>query len=203
MDANEAQKELATIRRIMESATQLTVLPGWAAVLGGAVALAGAAASAALLGSLDFADAAGLSDERRGALIALWVAVALIGIGFNVALSVRLARRRGISPWSRIFQLATYAMLPAVAAALMVSLHLARRGEWGTVPAVWMLLYGAAVWMASVLSIRAPGLVGAAFFVMGTVTLFWLQGIGVVMVAVSFGAVHIVYGVYLLRRFGA
>ena len=60
MNENEAVEQLATIRRIMESATQMTTLPGKAAVCGGVLALIGCGVSCWKMRSLDFAEMANL-----------------------------------------------------------------------------------------------------------------------------------------------
>ena len=203
MDANEATRELAAIRRIMESATQITVLPGWAAIIGGGLALTGCGATYALMGSADFAVMSGLEARTRAAVIALWVGIATAAVAIDVIMTVRLARRRGREPWSRLSQLAAYSMGPAVCAAVAIGLAVALRGEWGLLPGICMMLYGIAVWMAGILSIHAPGVLGLVFLLLGAVTLFWAAPVGLVMVGVTFGAGHVVFGAYLLARFGA
>lgn len=202
MDSNEAVEHLATIRRIMESATKLTVLPGWAAIAGGALALIGSAVSYLLMDSTGLAALSSMAAGRQMAVILLWVAVALAAVGLDIILTVRLARRHGKSPWSRLAQLAAYAMGPAILIALVLTVEFGMRNQWEPLPAVWMMLYGAAVWMASILSTRAPAVLAAAFIAAGVVTLFWAASISLIMIALTFGVGHVVYGVYLLKRFG-
>ncbi len=202
IEAREAAEHLAAIRRIMESATKITALPGKAALTGGALALGGCAGSYALMRSLDFAALAGLPASKRAAVIALWGGVGILAVLCDVVLSVRLARRNGRSPWSRLEQLALYAMGPCLGVALALTLALGARGDWGLAPGIWMMLYGAAVWMTGILSVRAPGILGAVFVAFGIATVFWVAPIALIMVALTFGAGHIAYGVYLLRRFG-
>lgn len=202
MEAREAAEHLAAIRRIMESATKLTVLPGKAAVIGGVLALAGCAATYAVMRSLDFATMSALTAEKRAVVIAIWGGVGILAVLVDVLLSVRLAQKFGKTPWSRIEQLAAYAMGPCVGVALVLTLALGRRGDWGMAPGIWMMLYGAAVWMTGILSVRAPGILGLGFLVAGVLTIFWLSPFGLAMIALTFGLGHIFYGAYLLRRFG-
>lgn len=202
IEAREAAEHLAAIRRIMESATKLTVLPGKAAVIGGVLALAGCAVTYLIMRSLDFAAMSALPAEKRAVVIAVWGGVGILAVLVDVLLSVGLARKSGRSPWSRLEQLAVYAMGPCVGVALVLTLALGARGDWGMTPGIWMMLYGAAVWMTGILSIRAPGLLGLAFLVAGVVTVFWLSPYGLAMIALTFGLGHILYGAYLLRRFG-
>ncbi len=202
MDAKEAAEQLQTIRRIMESATQITVLPGWAAIVGGLMAIAGCGVTYRILGSADFSQLGSLADAQVP-VIALWVGLGAVATLIDIFMTVRMARRKGKNPWSRLFQLATYAMGPSLLAAFAISLALVRRGEWGLLPGTWILLYGTAVWMAGILSIHAPRMLGLFFLVLGVVTLFWAAPVGLFMVGLSFGMAHVVFGVYLIRRFGA
>ncbi len=202
MDSNEAVEHLATIRKIMESATKLTVLPGRAAIAGGVLALVGSVISYRLLGGLSFGAAATMSARQQCAVAGLWMGVALIAVVVDILFTVRLAKKQGRSPWSRMGQLAAYTMGPAVLVASALTVSLTDHGLWEPLPAIWMMLYGVAVWMSSLLSTRAPGLLGLFFLFAGFATLMWAGPVALVMVALTFGAAHIVYGIYLLKRFG-
>jgi hypothetical protein len=65
-----------------------------------------------------------------------------------------------------------------------------------------MMLYGVALWMAGILSVRAPRTLGGVFFLAGVVTLFWASPAALAMVALTFGLAHVAYGIYLISRFG-
>ena len=202
MNEHEAMEHLATIRRIMESATQMTTLPGRAAICGGALALAACAATYWKMRSLDFAAMASLPANERAALITLWALIGVAGIGINILLTLRLARKRGVNPWSRLAQLAAYAMAPALLAATALSVTLIENGQWRLLAPTWMMLYGVALWMAGILSVRAPRVFGGVFFIAGVVTLFWAAPAALAMVALTFGLAHIAFGVFLISRFG-
>ena len=202
LNAKEAAEHLAAIRRIMESATQLTVLPGKAAIVGGLLALIASGITWRALGSWDFAEMGDIDAALRLRLVILWSAVAVLGIGFDVVMTLMAARKRGVSAWGRLSQLAAYAMGPCVVIGVVVTLAFALDGRWGMVPGIWMLLYGGAIWMTSLVSVRAPRVLGLVFFVFGVFTLFWVSPISLIMVAATFGLAHIVSGIYLLVRFG-
>ena len=202
MNENEAVEHLATIRRIMESATRMTTLPGKAAVSGGLLALIGCAVTYWKMRSLDFAEMAKLPPQDCHALVAMWALIAVAGIGINILLTLRLARRRGVNPWSRLAQLAGYAMAPALLAATALSVPLIGNGQWRLVAPTWMMLYGVALWMTGILSVRFPRTLGGVFFVAGVVTLFWAAPAALAMVALTFGLAHVVFGAFLISRFG-
>jgi hypothetical protein len=202
MNENEAVEQLATIRRIMESATRMTTLPGKAAVCGGVFALIGCVVTYWKMRSLDFAEMANLLPEDCHALVAMWALIAIAGIGVNILLTLRLARKRGVDAWSRLAQLAAYAMAPALLAATALSVTLIENAQWRLVAPTWMMLYGVALWMAGILSVRAPRMLGGVFFAAGIATLFWAAPAALAMVALTFGLAHVVFGIYLISRFG-
>jgi hypothetical protein len=202
MNENEAVEQLATIRRIMESATRMTTLPGKAAVCGGALALIGCGVTFWKLRSLDFAAMANLSPQDCHALVAMWALIAIAGIGVNILLTLRLARKRGVDAWSRLAQLAAYAMAPALLAATALSVTMIENAQWRLVAPTWMMLYGVALWMTGILSVRAPRTLGGVFFAAGVVTLFWAAPAALAMIALTFGLAHVVFGIFLISRFG-
>ncbi len=202
MDADEAGKHLATIRRIMESATQLTVLPGKAAIIGGLLALAGCVVTYCLMGSFDFHVMKDFDQAGRLHVLAVWVAVAVLGLVVDVVLTNLAAKKHNRRPWTRLAQMGAYAVGPAVVAGVALTVALALCGQWQMVPGVWIMLYGGAIWMASVMSIRAPRLLGLGFFIAGILSLFWASPIALIMIALTFGLGHIVFGAYLLVKFG-
>ena len=202
MESKEALENLATIRKIMESATQLTVMPGAAAIAGGVLALIGCVGTYFAMRSVDFAQMAQMTTNKQLGLIGMWVGLGILAVVIDIAVSVRLAKKQDSNPWTRLGELTAYIMAPAFLAALIISIALWQRGEWRMAPAIWMMLYGVAIWMTSILSLRAPKVLGLAFFLAGVVTLFWAAPIGLIMVGCTFGLGHILLGAYLLARFG-
>ncbi len=202
MDPKEAVEQLVTIRRIMESATELTVLPGAAAAGGGLLSLGGCVLTYTILHSFDFAQLGQASKGIRASVIALWVGIGLLGVVLDLVLVARRARRRGKNPWYRLGQLAARVMGPAVVAALAVSLALAFHNLWGLIPGVWMLLYGSAVWTTGLLSVHNPGALGLVFVGGGVAALLLAPAYSLLLVGLTFGVAHIAYGLYARSRFG-
>ena len=59
---------------------------------------------------------------------------------------------------------------------------------------------GTGVYTAGLFSIRPPRVLGITFLVLGIVALLCFPGYGVVSAALSFGLLHIVFGLYILRK---
>ena len=65
---------------------------------------------------------------------------------------------------------------------------------------VWMMLYGTGVYTAGLFSLRPPRILGLTFIAMGIVALLAFQDFGVVSASLSFGLLHIVFGLYIIRK---
>jgi hypothetical protein len=65
---------------------------------------------------------------------------------------------------------------------------------------VWMMLYGTGVYTAGLFSVRSPRILGLTFLALGVVALLFFPEYGVVSAAVSFGLLHIVFGLYILQK---
>jgi hypothetical protein len=202
LDPLEAARDLASIRQIMESARRVTVLPGDAAILGGVLALIGCGVTYSWTKSFDFGALDYTAGVSRGRIIALWLGIAVLGVLGDIVLTCRSAHKRGAPPWPRLGQMAAYAVGPAVIVGLLLTVALARAGQWGMVPGMWGIVYGSALWTSGVMSVHSPGILGAALVIAGALALFCLTAWALLVVGLVFGIGHIIFGIYLLTRFG-
>jgi hypothetical protein len=67
---------------------------------------------------------------------------------------------------------------------------------------VWLLLYGAAVACGGAFSVRAVPIMGWFFIVFGAVAFFIPAGFGNSMMALSFGLLHVVFGLIIAKKYG-
>ena len=65
---------------------------------------------------------------------------------------------------------------------------------------VWMMLYGTGVYTAGLFSIQPPRVLGLTFLALGVIALLWFPAYGVVTAALSFGLLHILFGLYILSK---
>jgi hypothetical protein len=206
MDVDEAKNRMREIQRIMETATLYTLLPGAAAIIGGALVFAGCGVSMWMLQSGDFSKIVELSANQRVALCAMWVGIAIVAVAVNAQLTVRMARRRKISMYARPAQVATFALSPCVVVAAVLSYQFLRMAGPSRpegiqfIAPVWMMLYGTGVYTAGLFSVRPPRVLGLAFLVAGIAALFFFPEHGVLAVAASFGLLHVLFGVYVVSK---
>ena len=205
MDVDEAQARMQEIQRIMERATLFTLLPGTPAVVGGLLVLAGCAISYAMFRSLDFADILHLSFAGQAVFCVMWFVIGLIGVLLEVILTTRAAARQQLVPAGRPMRVAAFSLTPSVVVAMVLTVKFLipvqpRAEEIQYIVPIWMMLYGTGVYTAGLFSIRPPRILGLAFIGLGVVALLGFPEYGVVSAALSFGLLHIVFGLYILGK---
>jgi hypothetical protein len=222
MDANEAKTRMQEIQRIMERATLFTLLPGTPAVVGGLMVLAGCAVSYAMFRSLDFADILHLSVISQIAFCVMWFLIGVIGVMLEVILTSRAAARQQLLPTDRPMRVAAFSLTPSVVVAMVLTVKFLlpvdprvwdmirtfnfniplepKAEEIQYIVPVWMMLYGTGVYTAGLFSIRPPRILGLMFIALGVVALLCFPQYGVVSAALSFGLLHIIFGLYILHK---
>ena len=205
MDVDEAQARMQEIQRIMERATLFTLLPGTPAVVGGLLVLAGCAVSYAMFRSLDFAHILDLSFAGQAAFCVMWFAIGVVGVLLEVIFTTRAAARQQLVPADRPMRVAAFSLTPSVVVAMVLTVKFLipvepRAEEIQYIVPVWMMLYGTGVYTAGLFSIRPPRILGLAFIALGVVALLCFPAYGVISAALSFGLLHIVFGIYILRK---
>ncbi len=182
-----AEENLRFIRSTMERAGTFTAVPGW-----GGVAMGATAAVAAWLA------------HGRGPREWLMIWLAEAAVGFVIA-AVAVARKAKRAQ-SLVFGAAGMRFwlgfaAPAIACAALTG-ALYQAGMSRMLPALWMLLYGAAVIAGGSNSARIVPVMGAAFMVLGIAALWTPPSWNDVLLATSFGALHIAFGYRIARKHG-
>jgi hypothetical protein len=222
MDTNEAKTRMQEIQRIMERATLFTLLPGTPAVVGGLLVLAGCAVSYSMFRSFDFADILHLSVNNQIAFCVMWFLIGVIGVLLEVIFTTRAAAKRQLTPIDRPMRVAAFSLTPSVIVAMVLTVKFLlpvdyriwdmirtfsfdvpiepKAEEIQYIVPIWMMLYGTGVYTAGLFSIRPPRILGLTFIALGVVALLCFPQYGVVSAALSFGLLHIIFGLYILQK---
>ncbi len=183
-----ALSNLRYIREAMERASAFTSIPGWGGVAIGLTALATAV----------FAH---LTPDRRAWLLT-WLTEAAIATGVAAVTMTRKASRAGVSfrgAAARRFFVSYFA--PIVAGGFL-TLFLALNAFYTALPATWLLLYGASFISSGAYSIPVVPVMGVCFMLLGIAACLVPFVIANALLGVGFGALHIVFGVVIARRYG-
>jgi hypothetical protein len=205
MEIDEARQRMQEIQRIMERTTLFTQLPGMAAVVGGILVLVGCAVSYGMLHSFDFADIRHETVQTQGVFCVMWFLIGVAGIVLEVVLTARRAKQMNLSPTVRSARVAAFSLTPSIVVAMVLTVKFLMRPELKPeevqyIVPVWMMLYGTGVYTAGLFSVRAPRILGLTFCGLGVVALLAFPAYGVISAALSFGLLHIVFGIYILRK---
>ena len=183
-----AMDNLRYIRETMERATPFTGISGRGEMAIGVTALA-ASVIAARQPSFKLWVYTWLAEGFISSLIAGWS-------------MDRKARATQTSLFSGSGRKALFSLAPSLIAGGLLTLVLARAGQFTTIPGMWLLLYGTGVITGGMFSVRAVPVMGLCFMALGALALLsppvWTNW----FMAVGFGGLHLFFGAIIVRRYG-
>lgn len=195
-NAREAVENLRVIRDLMERSTKYSTFSGLSGVLAGAASIVGCLVTNAL------ERARPLPLEFRAAFLLTWSLVILFAIGCDYLLTKRRAARVGKYILSRLGKQMAVASAPGLGTGALLTLFLLQHDLRISIYPIWMLCYGIAVCAVGLFSQREVSFLGAAFLLAGALTLLLIPQWGLPMMALTFGGLHILYGIAMSRKDG-
>jgi hypothetical protein len=172
----------------MERSSTFTAVPGLGGAGMGAIGLA-----AAVL-------AASQSSHER------WLMVWLLAAGVALAVGVSAMWRKAVRLDAPLAGAVGRRFAMSLAASLVAGAALTwgawMHGDWGLMPAVWLLLYGTGVLGGGAFSVAAVRLLGAAFIALGCAALATPAAWGDLWLGFGFGGLQLAFGLYIARRHG-
>lgn len=179
---------LQFIRETMERSTVFTSVPGYGGIFMGATGVAAAVI-------------ANLQPSIRSWLI-VWLTEAFLaaGIGFFAMWQKsKITKNSLASAPAKKFALG---FLPPILCAVFITFGLWRFGHFEMMIPVWIILYGAAVICGGANSVKIVMIAGWCFIALGAISFFLPVGYGNMMMGLSFGILHIIFGAIVARRYG-
>jgi len=161
-----------------------------------------------MIHSLDFAAIVQLKFAHQAAFCIMWFAIGVAGVLLEVIMTTRAAAKQDLVPTDRPLRVAAFSLTPSILAAMVITVKFLapslsnepRAEEVQYIVPIWMMLYGTGVYTAGLFSIRPPRVLGILFLVMGGTALMFFQQYGLVSAALSFGMLHIAFGLYVLYK---
>jgi hypothetical protein len=186
--SDRAIDNLQFIRETMERSTAFTAVPGYGGILMGATALASAY----------------MANNRpaAGDWLSVWLVEGFLAFAIGLLAmwqKSKIAKTSLLSAPARKFAMS---FLPPLLCGAVITLGLWRLGYFEAMIPVWILLYGAAVVCGGAFSVRAVPIMGWCFIALGAIAFFLPAGFGNLMMALSFGVLHVIYGIIIARKYG-
>ena len=193
-------RDIAEIRSMMERSSKFLSLSGWAGIMAGVYALAGAYIAGKILGFNPDAVSGSASSEVLQQVILVAAAVLVLALFTAIYFSFQRARKRGEKIWNATArQLVISMIVPFVAGSLLI-LILISNGLIGLVAPISLLFYGLALFNASKFTYNAVKVLGLTEIALGLLGCYAVE-YGLLCWAVGFGVAHIVYGIYVYYRY--
>ena len=199
------EKDLASIRSMMDRSAKFISLSGLSGMLAGAYALAAAYYVYAVIfnGNIQPYDASlEIAPFTEFKLIFVGVLTLIASILTGFLLSARKAKRLGLSIWNSVSERLIINLSIPLATGGVFALLTIYQGYYGFIAPICLLFYGLALINASQNLFNEVRYLGYCEIVLGLLSTYFI-GYGLVFWAIGFGALHIVYGVVMYRKYDA
>ena len=179
---------LKFIRETMERSTHFTAVPGYGGILMGVTAVV-----AAFIANSQIY----LRDSLMTWLVEAMLAFAIGGLAMWQ--KSKIGGQSLLSTPSRKFAMS---FAPPLIAGIAIVLGVWKYGDYYAMPAICMLCYGAAVICGGAFSARVVPVMGWCFIALGITAFALPSNYGNLMMGLSFGLLHIIFGAIIARRYG-
>lgn len=187
-------QDIAAIRSMMERSSKFLSLSGWSGVLAGVYALIGSAFVHFIL-RIDTNEYA-YSEKETGYMVLTGGVVLLLAVSTAIMFSIRKAAKRNENIWNPIAKKMLVSMAVPLATGGILMLLVLRIGILGLLPCLSMIFYGLALFSAGVYTFSEIRILGAIQIGLGLLGLC-LPDYGILLWAIGFGVMHIIYGAYI------
>jgi hypothetical protein len=183
-----AMDNLRYIRETMERSSAFTGVSGWGQVAIGLTALCAAFLAA--------------HQATFKAWLSVWIAEALVSLLIAGWSMDRKARAAQMPLFSGPGRKVAFSLSPPFFVGGLLTVVLYQAGLIHAIPGVWLLLYGTGVVTGGMFSVSIVPIMGLCFMALGAITLFIPPSFANWFLAAGFGALHIIFGVIIARRYG-
>jgi hypothetical protein len=172
----------------MESAAEFTAVPGWGGVAMGITAIVAAGVAA--------------MQTTPRAWFGVWLVEAFIAVAIAAPAAATKAHRANSKLFSGPGRKFLLSFAPPIIVGGLMTFSFCSSGSIAILPAIWLLLYGAAVVTGGAFSVRVVPVMGLCLMGLGGCALFAPLAWGNYFMAAGFGVVQIAFGLWIARHYG-
>jgi predicted lysophospholipase L1 biosynthesis ABC-type transport system permease subunit len=202
-DIPEYEKDLASIRTMMERSAKFLSLSGLSGVLAGVYALIGAGVAYSFAKDALLGVRSEYSPEDNDVLLKLILIAALVliaSIATGLYLSNKKAKRQGLTLWSETSRkLAINIAIPLVTGGLFI-LIMFLTGHFELAAPASLIFYGLALIQGSANTFDEVRYLGYCEIFLGLISAIF-SGFGIIFWALGFGVLHIIYGGIMYNKY--
>ena len=199
-----AEKDLHSIKQIMERSTRFISLSGLSGILSGIYALAGAVITYYLLYYPNSPFGYRFSYVNEESTVIRLIITAIIVLAASIItgllLTINKAKKQGVSYWDRNSKrFLTNTLIPLLAGGAFI-FGLIMRGYYGIIAPSCLIFYGLALINGSNFTWGEIRYLGLLEILLGILCLF-VPGYGLIFWSIGFGLLHIIYGTLMYNRY--
>jgi hypothetical protein len=186
-------KDISEIRSMMERSSKVLSLSGLSGVSAGVVALSG----------VIFAQWIHTRVPPENVMMYLVLdalVVLALALGLSALFSARMAKKKGLPLWTNAAKYLLTDLAVPLGAGGTLCFALMTKGAFALIPGTMLVFYGLALVAASKYALKELRYFGFIELGLGILALFFTQE-GLNVWAFGFGAMHIVYGLWMYFRY--
>ena len=198
------QKDIESIRQLMERSVKFLSLSGLSGILAGIYALMGAAVAYVIIyypeTPLEYRKQSVNEITIISKLLAIAMGVLVVSLITGYKLASGKAKKLGVKVWDTTSKRLTINLaVPLVAGGLFI-LILLSNGHYGVAAPACLVFYGLALMNASQNLFDEVRYLGYLEIVLGLIAAI-IPGFGLFFWAMGFGVLHIIYGAVMFKRY--
>lgn len=191
-------RDIAEIRSMMEKSSKFLSLSGWAGILAGLYAIAGAWIAWSLYGF--YPDELQYSTPYPTEVMLIAAAVLILALGTASWFSHVKASNNGESAWNATSRrMLSHMALPLISGGALIII-LITAGLIGLAVPLTLIFYGLALFNAGIYTIPEVKAMGMVQIVLGLMAVLLID-YALLLWAAGFGLVHIIYGTYMYFKY--
>lgn len=183
-----AADNLRFIRETMERAGSFTAVPGWGGVAMGLTALVAGGMASRQLAPADW--------------LFTWLIEAVLAVAIALFATIQKARAAQLPLLSVPGRRFALGFAPPLVIGGLLTVALYQTGSLSMLPAIWLLLYGAAMVGGGSFSARVVPIMGICFLALGAASLFSPPGWGNAYLMAGFGGLQVAFGLIIATKYG-
>ncbi len=205
MEQNQSyQKDIESIRQLMERSVKFLSLSGLSGILAGVYALIGAGVAYSIVYNpqtpFDYHDQAVKEVMIALRLLIIAISVLVVSVLTGYVLASRKAKKLGLKVWDTTSKrLVINLIIPLLTGGIFILILLAK-GHYGIAAPACLIFYGLALINASANLFDEVRYLGFCEIVLGLVATL-MPGFGLLFWAIGFGLLHIVYGALMFKKY--